>query len=247
MTDYIFLNGHPLAGKDTLANEFLHWKFKPKTLSDQMRLSIRPTVRHEKFADPLTHIIKAIYSLHDLGTQGIEYLEKNKNNPNHKYADRLMGRTWREAKIHTSESVLKPAYGQSYFGDVIANKIKAGLFDYADFVVFSDSGFSFELNPVVKAIDDPNKIHIVKFSRDINGERMYDDEHFYYFDNEGNKKKDSRYFVNLADVNKGIEFDNRVTEARNVLRIEIGADEKPSDTALKIFNWILIKKQGTTE
>lgn len=86
MTDYIFLNGHPLAGKDTLANQFLHWKFNT-------HLSTKPTVRHEKFAGPLTHIIKAIYNLHDLGADGIEYLEENKNNPNHKYADRLMGRT----------------------------------------------------------------------------------------------------------------------------------------------------------
>lgn len=239
MTDFIFLNSHPEAGKDTLANEIMKWDFTNKVGNAKI---VTPLVFHEKFAAHLTHVLIAIYNLYDLGDQGLRYLEENKSNPTHKYLDRLMGRTWREAKIHTSESVLKPAYGEAYFGDIIATKILAGVYDHYDYVVFSDSGFSFELNPVVKAIADPSKIHVVKFDRNIDGEQMYDDTHFYYFDNQGVKKKDSRYFVNIDEVNNGVEDKFKLSEERNVQRIGITEYETPAITASRILNWIWSKK-----
>ena len=65
----------------------------------------------------------------------------------------------REALIYTSEIVIKPRMGDSYFGKVVANNI-----DTDKGVVFSDGGFIEEVEEVQKKVGKSN-LYVVQFSR----------------------------------------------------------------------------------
>ncbi len=61
--------------------------------------------------------------------------------------DRLGGLSQREYLIKISEDWVKPLHGESYFGDVLAQRIK---YNYEGMdVILSDSGFVEEIKPVL--------------------------------------------------------------------------------------------------
>jgi len=72
----------------------------------------------------------------------------------------LNGMSRRDAMIHVSEDIIKPRYGQSFFGDILASGVDADTN-----CVISDGGFIEELNPVINKVGTENVI-LVQLTRD---------------------------------------------------------------------------------
>lgn len=63
----------------------------------------------------------------------------------------LRGMSRRQAMIYTSEDVIKPKYGKSYFGDQVASQIKEN-----ERYVISDGGFVEEIQPLIDKVGSEN-------------------------------------------------------------------------------------------
>lgn len=132
----VFLNGPPHCGKDSAAE----------------RVGINCYLL--KMAAPLKRACAGL-----LG-ETVEWVEKNKDRPD----PRLNGDTPRNFLIRLSEDVIKPAYGDQFFGKVMVGEIDkieassvAGHFDMA---VITDSGFFDEAIPVVTAYGITNCLQV---------------------------------------------------------------------------------------
>lgn len=148
----ILLNGPPGSGKDTIANYlvdkygFTKFEFK-QTLFN-------------KTADHFWVDLEWFMDEYNL----------NKEEPQ----DKLDGLSKRQALIHVSENVIKPEFGNSFFGLSAAKRVKDSG---AKKVVFSDSGFDEEAEAILDF--DPALI-VIKLFRDgcsfDNDSRYYIDE-----------------------------------------------------------------------
>ena len=78
---------------------------------------------------------------------------------NNRYLMSLGYYSSREALIHVSEEVVKPEYGEDYYGQKIVYKIQNSPDRY---VFLSDGGFKAELTPL---LDKGYNVHIVKLER----------------------------------------------------------------------------------
>ena len=78
---------------------------------------------------------------------------------NNRYLMSLGYYSSREALIHVSEEVVKPEYGEDYYGQKIVYKIQNSPDRY---VFLSDGGFKSELTPL---LDKGYNVHIVKLER----------------------------------------------------------------------------------
>jgi hypothetical protein len=74
--------------------------------------------------------------------------------------DQLGGRSPRQALIYVSEEVVKPAFGQDYFGRYAAQRLTPGALH-----IFSDGGFIKEIQPVIDAVG-PENLLLVQLHRD---------------------------------------------------------------------------------
>lgn len=73
----------------------------------------------------------------------------------------LGGLSRREALIYVSEDIIKPKYGQGYFGEKLALQIK----NKDDDICISDGGFVEEIYPLINKVGADN-IAIVQLTRD---------------------------------------------------------------------------------
>lgn len=145
----IFLNGPPHCGKDSAA--------------DRLFEANRSIIRM-KFADPLKDSA--------CGMLGItrEEFERIKDRPH----PALNGETPRKFVIRISEELIKPNYGDQFFGKLAVGRMDK-LPPNAE-VYFSDSGFASEAIPVVAAFGISNivKIEIEREGKDFsNDSRSY--------------------------------------------------------------------------
>lgn len=143
----VFLNGPPGCGKDTAGDQMAN--------------------RHGhallKFADPLKNSVCGMLSI------SRDELERIKDRPH----PALNGETPRKFLIRLSEQLIKPTYGDQFFGKVAVGKIDR-MGD--QFVHFTDSGFLSEAIPVVNAIGITNclKVEIYREGKDFsNDSRSY--------------------------------------------------------------------------
>lgn len=127
----IFLNGPPQSGKDTVA-EYLrdHYDFQIF-----------------KFATPLRNAVKALTGIQD---EDIEYFKNDVLNPDH---PRQQDYTGRDFLIDLSELLVKPALGESFFGEMTARDM---LLSGAKRCAVSDAGFSYEVLACAHAL---NSLH----------------------------------------------------------------------------------------
>lgn len=119
----------------------------------------------------------------------------------------LNGRSMREALIHTSETVIKPNFGQDYFG--VAARQEIDSLD-AQWYLFADGGFPAELVPIGEG-QSPLLIRIHRKG--------------YEYD----PAKDSRSYIKDSDLpsnwkvedlhNVDGEFDNFVNDVISVLKL----------------------------
>lgn len=120
----IFFNGPPRSGKDTICD----------LLASKRRLA------RLKFADPLKDQCCAL-----LGIDRAE-LERIKDFPHPVFN----GGTPRQYLINLSEKLIKPIYGDQFFGKASVHKIEYN--NIRGLIAFSDSGFKSEAVPVVKLV-----------------------------------------------------------------------------------------------
>lgn len=105
----------------------------------------------------------------------------------------------RQAMIYVSEDFLKPKYGKSYFGDILASQIN----DVTKLYCISDGGFIEELQPIINKFGTDN-ITIVQLTRDgcsfSNDSRKYLNGNLVQsFVLETGTKIDSAYCIKLED------------------------------------------------
>lgn len=127
-TKVILLNGPPGCGKDELATRLL---------------SGNTGAAPQSFKEPLIRLTAELY--------GIPYLCFGEmcrdRNLKETKSDRLDGKTPREALIHTSEKVVKPSLGATFFGARAANRLTREKVN-----IFSDSGFDQEVIPLADLV-----------------------------------------------------------------------------------------------
>lgn len=135
----IILNGPPGSGKDEAAMflqclGFTHMSFK-----------------HQLFKETIRHFC-VDENWFMIGYENREVKERPE--------PLLEGMSRREAMIFVSEGIIKPMYGESYFGDQVASKIK-----YSKDYVISDGGFMDELMPLINKVGCEN-ITLIQLVRD---------------------------------------------------------------------------------
>lgn len=124
----IILNGPPGCGKDTLAKGLDYHGFKQYAMKEELY-----TATAKYFGFPLEFF-------RELATNR---LTKDVAQDGLVIGDDLI--TPRQALIMLSEDILKPLYGNNYFGDMTAKAIRKDLASHA---VISDGGFAEEVVPI---------------------------------------------------------------------------------------------------
>ena len=169
----ILLNGPPGCGKDTLAELFV-CDFIAAPAS---------------FKERLIAITLTIYGVSRPLWDAWYAEDKEYPRPS------LDGKSCREALIFVSEEVIKPKFGEDYFGKVAAQKALDNLRDGYKYTIFSDSGFPEEAKPLCDLVG-PENVMVVRMEREgtdfNNDSRRYlwaDDlpegVRFVYIDNDG--------------------------------------------------------------
>lgn len=133
----VIFNGPPASGKDEAAKYFEKYGFKHLSFK---RVLFEKTCEH--FGVDYKWFMEGY---HD---------REEKEKP----SDKLKDLSRRQAMIYTSEYVLKPKYGKSYFGVQVSNEI--GSEDYC----ISDGGFEEELHPIINK-NGTNNIILVQIGR----------------------------------------------------------------------------------
>jgi len=169
----ILLNGPPRCGKDTLAE--LYTK--------------RYNSAWGSFKERLIEITLAIYGVESHIWFG--WYEEDKEKPRRE----LDFQSCREALIFVSEEVIKPKFGESFFGKAAAGTCRVAEYCEYDYIIFSDSGFPEEALPLCNLVG-PENVMVVRMGREgtdfSNDSRRYlrtDDlpegVHFVHLDNNG--------------------------------------------------------------
>lgn len=144
----VILNGPPGCGKDTIANSWLE-----KTLGND---EFRPHVK--AFKEPMYRVAAAA-----LGLPLHEFMElyndrewKEHNRPE------WGGKSVRDLMIATSESYLKPMFGETCMGKLAVSSIQQRIPSQNDVIVFSDGGFKAEVEELEKHFH----VRVVQILRD---------------------------------------------------------------------------------
>jgi hypothetical protein len=117
--EIVLVNGPPRSGKDTLASEL------------SRRLKYTPV----KFASPLYNTVQAMFGL-DPDLWAALY-ERYKEQP----SPLLEGLSPRQAMIWVSEKIVKPTFGDSFYGRALYNRL---VYFNISRAIVSDSGFQEE-------------------------------------------------------------------------------------------------------
>lgn len=141
----VILNAPPNSGKDYFVEQL-----KEKGIHEIGGLEWH----HQEMKSAPVEIVKLFYNLSDDEVVFLSSRE-NKENP----SPLLGGKSWREAVIHVSEIVVKPALGKDIFGKVAAINLSVGI------NIFTDGGFEEEIAPIVEEVGEDNII-IVKIHKE---------------------------------------------------------------------------------
>ena len=150
MRQCIILNGPPGCGKDTLAS----------------LLAERHGFTHMAFKTALYRATATFFNVDIDAFMEQATCRRRKEMPWHpltmyaKTGNLIRTFTPREALIHVSEDVIKPNYGNDYFGKAAAQDC---LNHKAEYAVFSDGGFAEEILPLIELYD---RVYILKLYRE---------------------------------------------------------------------------------
>lgn len=149
----VLLNGPPRSGKDTAARAIIA-ELRRIATDDAKRSGLEKPdpATFPSYADIVGagHELKEMtHAAYGMPGRAHDYYEKVKGEPS---AD-FDGRTPRDAYIHFSEAVMKPAFGQDVFGRRWINRIaRMGLLTSGRVIVVPDAGFAAEWEPVLAVI-----------------------------------------------------------------------------------------------
>lgn len=157
----IWLNGPPQCGKDTAAR-IIQNKFKSRCY-------------HSKLAAPIENSIRNLFKYLPDRTWKI-LREKNKD----LISSELLNKSLREIFISFSEDWAKKVFGEGVFGELALRNLTNVLEQSpnTDLVVFSDSGFIQEIEPIIKKFGASNNL-IIRIYRD--GYTFNNDSRSYLF------------------------------------------------------------------
>jgi hypothetical protein len=133
----VLLNGPPYSGKDTAAKALVAWRGGPKVAIIRMSETIK-RIAHDLYGLPPDTPVEAFSGCKDL--------------PNAAFG----GNTPRYVYIQVSEEMVKPVLGEDWFGHVAVIRAKAAQQRGARVVVFPDSGFDAEAEPLCRAFGRRN-------------------------------------------------------------------------------------------
>jgi hypothetical protein len=153
----ILLNGPPGSGKDTAAKAI------------QAAFS---GVAHLKFAGPVKDGTHALFGLNC----GTDAFEKVKDIP----SDEFGGLTPRQAYIEFSERAVKPTFGVDRFGKSAARLVAGAVDRGARMIVFSDSGFAAEAEPVADLVGRRNVL-LIRIQAEGRGKTFAGDSRSYIY------------------------------------------------------------------
>jgi len=188
---YIFVNGPRRSGKDT-AVRFINKEWL--------------NVRHRKFATPLK---EACASLFGVSPTLLKELEREGSVLKTEPCDLFFGKSWVEVLIWLSEEVMKPKFGPTVFGDLMATNLCA--FTATPFTVISDCGFVSEVLPVIKLFGVRN-CHVIRLFRP--GHTFEGDSRQYLFEN------DAPIGLNILDLHNTYDLPMfRIQVLRRIDRI----------------------------
>lgn len=144
----------------------------PQTGKDEFvkYLSYKYGIAHLEFKDKLIKLTKMIYDVSDESWNSI-YVSGEKDKPRQEFD----GRSARQALIYVSEDVIKPKFGESYFGKCAVNNLRIGVNG------FSDGGFYEEMIEVVNHVGKENAL-IIRIDKEG---RCFKDDSRGYVDIEG--------------------------------------------------------------
>jgi len=143
MHKVIFLNGPPGAGKDRAA---------------RIMMKAYPNIRHRKFSAHLKEVGAVMYQLTAAEVKEFDFDQASKDMPR----AALFGKSWRQTLIWLSEKVMKPEFGESYFGDMLLRQMQQPT--GSKITAISDSGFVKEAMPLIAEYGAPNCL-IVQLTR----------------------------------------------------------------------------------
>ena len=177
MKKVVILNGPPSSGKDDGA-DFL--------------LSEFAGVKKE-FKDQLFRLTKLIWNVDDETWDYLYQREfKEQSTP------LLGGMSPRQALIHTSETVIKPNYGKTYFGVCAARTLNEGI------NFFSDGGFVEELQPIIEELGEENvlviRIHRPGYNFSSDSRRYLPDGTVKHMVDVNNDSSIEEYFNKISTV-----------------------------------------------
>lgn len=144
----VILNGPPGCGKDTIANSWLE-----KTFGND---EFRPHVK--AFKEPMYRVAAAALDLplHEFMELYNDREWKEHNRPE------WGGKSVRDLMIATSESYLKPMFGETCMGKLAVSSIQQRIPSQNDVIVFSDGGFKAEVEELEKHFH----VRVVQILRD---------------------------------------------------------------------------------
>jgi len=131
----VVLNAPAGSGKDTVAEHFSEH-------------------HHKEFKASLFDIAKSVAQISDKRWNEL-YSRELKEQP----TDELFGRSPREHMIHTSEKLIKPVYGNDYFGKALCRSLEDGI------NIISDGGFKDEIQFLIDELGSENVL-IIQIYRD---------------------------------------------------------------------------------
>jgi len=202
MAKVIILNAPAGSGKDTIANYLLDSDLAESSAS---------------FKTPIFNMAQAILGV-DKYEQFISLYECRQTKE--QAVGILHGLSPREFFIDISERMIKPVFGNDYFGKYMADSLPAG----DEVVVVADGGFDSEILPL---IDAGHEVHICRLYRD--GFTFDGDSRNYIRGNSWWKKQPAYHDIYIAD-GEVEESANKVADAcmvDHVSSIQFGAEQPP--------------------
>lgn len=177
----LICNSPPQSGKDTFV-KYLAKKHE--------------NVQHLEFKEKLIKLVCEIYSITRKQWDEI-YTNENKEIPSGIFT----GLSPRQALIHVSEDIIKPHFGNDYFGKAASKLLKEHKLN-----MFSDGGFYDEILEVVKIAKPENTLLLefkrdgCNFSKDSRGVVNIEGVTRYVFDNNGSQEQLNRFADGVYDL-----------------------------------------------
>jgi hypothetical protein len=169
----VLLNGPPGCGKDTAGKILMKHCLDHSVTTGKLSRRLKESVHADHGYPALPH----------------DYFENSKESP----LPLFFGKTPRQAYIYKSEKIVKPHYGNEYYGRLLLRDMLVEYKKGIRVMFITDSGFVEEVNPIVDVVGISNVL-LVRIHADERGKTF---------------KGDSRSYIKIPGV-QTVDVDNNV-------------------------------------